>query len=151
MKLFSFLFICLSILACNTRQNDKKNTEENVPETKENSGTQCYLYTSAFDTILLNITQTNENVTGTLLYKLKEKDSNTGTIQGTIKDSIILADYTFMSEGINSVRQVAFKIEDDNLLEGYGEVMNDNDKTKFKNPDSLIFSSSLKIAKTTCP
>lgn len=150
MKLFSFLFISLSIMACNSEPNDKKSTEENVPETKETTGTQCYLYASASDTISLNITQNNEAVSGTLVYKLKEKDSNTGTIQGIIKDNMILADYTFMSEGVSSVRQVAFKKDGDNLVEGYGEIVDNNNKTSFKNPDSLTFDASFKIAKTAC-
>ncbi|MBK6634882.1 MAG: hypothetical protein IPH68_02200 [Chitinophagaceae bacterium] len=55
--------------------------------------------------------------------------------------NILVADYTFMSEGIQSIRQVAFKMEGNSFVEGYGD---------FKNIDSLDFNTSVKLAEVLC-
>ncbi len=150
MKLLSALVITTFLIACNAEEKEPKTPETDLSTVKDTPVTNCYTYASESDTISLKITQVNDSVSGTLIYKLKEKDSNTGTVKGSFKDSILLADYTFLSEGVSSVRQVAFKKEDNNLVEGYGEVFNDNGKTSFRKPDSLTFSSTLKIVKTAC-
>lgn len=150
MKLIYLFIFTAFLFACNAEGNRANQTAQNTVANPDTVITNCYTYTSASDTILLNINQVKDSVTGTLVYKLKEKDSNHGTINGSMKDSILLADYTFVSEGVTSTRQVAFKKDHNNLVEGYGEVFNDNGKTSFKKPDSLIFSSSLVILKTNC-
>jgi hypothetical protein len=52
-----------------------------------------------------------------------------------------VADYTFMSEGIQSTRQVAFKKDGNSFIEGYGD---------FKNVDSLNFNTSMKLVEIAC-
>jgi hypothetical protein len=54
------------------------------------------------------------------LFKFYEKDSNKGVIDGKLNGDTLLADYKFMSEGIQSTRQVIFLIKDSNATEGYG-------------------------------
>ena len=61
-------------------------------------------------------------VTGTLSYKFYQKDSNKGEFEGTLKGDTLLADYTFMSEGTQSVRQVVFLIKGETAIEGYGDI-----------------------------
>ena len=74
--------------------------------------------------------------------QLKEKDKNKGTIRGRITNGFLIADYTFMSEGTESVRQVAFKKQGSSFVEGYGNDLN--------NPDSLDFSNSFKLTEISC-
>lgn len=81
----------------------------------------------------------DNRVTGDLVYDWSEKDNNTGVINGMIKDNLILAWYTFQSEGVTSVRQVAFKIEDDELIEGFGDLLARGDTMTFKNIETLKF------------
>lgn len=74
-------------------------------------------------------------ITGTLVYSLKEK--NKETIQGNMKGDILVSDYTFMSEVIQSTRQFAIKKEANQFEEGYGD---------FKNLNSLNFYYFYKIS-----
>lgn len=143
-------FICLAFLAaCNSQP--KETQEEVKPETiTQDSLVNCYQYATPFDTVTLKLVHAGEKITGTLVYNLKEKDSNKGTIQGSMKGDILLANYTFMSEGVQSVRQVAFKQSGNTLVEGFGESVAESGVMKFKNVDSLNFSSSMKLQQIAC-
>ena len=141
MKLRKLLILASLFVSCNsqTKKADKKASPE--AETKTPSAINCYRYASATDTILLKVIHIGNSVTGTLVYSLKEKDKNKGTIQGNMNGNILIADYTFMSEGTQSIRQVAFKKEGNSFVEGYGD---------FKNSDSLNFNTSMKLAEFDC-
>ncbi len=94
------------------------------------------------DTATLSLNTTGDSVTGSLSYHWYERDDNDGTFKGIIKnDSIILANYTFQSEGITSVRQVVFKIKDSVLLQGYGEQFTKNDTALFRDVNLVIFDT----------
>jgi hypothetical protein len=85
-----------------------------------------------------------------LYYKRFEKDKNEGVFNGVVKDSLIVANYTFASEGVHSVRETAFLINGDLLFEGYGEIMEQGASTKFVNLNKLNFLKNPFI-KTSCP
>lgn len=110
----------------------------------------CYS-TTRKDSVSLKMEIFPNVVTGLLRYKLYEKDSNTGTIDGIMKGDTLVADYTFMSEGQSSVRQVAFIIKDNTATEGYGEMEEINNKMVFKNLDKLDFSKGITLEKSDCP
>lgn len=83
----------------------------------------CYVANLANDVYTLKIAdQQGEAVNGTLVFKNFEKDSSHGTFDGIYKDGILLADYTFNSEGMESVMQVVFKKSGNNFVRGYGPV-----------------------------
>lgn len=109
-------------------------------ETNDSKGFHCYLDTSNKDSIFLHINILNNIVTGDLKYKIYGKDANAGTIEGEMKNDTLIADYRFMSEGKQSVRQVAFLKKDNSFVEGFGAVEEKNDKTIFKNTSSLKFT-----------
>jgi hypothetical protein len=129
---------------------DKEKQDPQQPEAKPISPINCYQYADKGDTISLKLIHAGESITGALVYKLKEKDSNKGTIQGTMRNNILVADYTFMSEGMQSTRQVAFKLEGNSFIEGYGDSFHQDDKSTFKSLDSLTFNSSFKLAEVPC-
>jgi hypothetical protein len=81
---------------------------------------------------------------------LYEKDSNKGKLEGKLYGDTLVADYKFMSEGIESVRQVAFLIKDSVAIEGYGDIEQKDGKTVFKNLKSLDFTHGLPLAKVDC-
>ena len=146
-----YLFMLLGVMAsCDTQQKETKKQADPQNDTKANSSVTCYQYANQSDTVSLKLIRTGENVTGTLFYQLKEKDSNKGTIQGSMKGDLLLADYTFMSEGIQSTRQVAFKQNGNTFIEGYGESIDKNGTLKFKNIDSLNFSAEFKLQEIAC-
>lgn len=60
------------------------------------------------DSIFLQLHIDNNIVNGDLEYKRFEKDRNKGTIKGMFRGDTLFADYTFMSEGVMSVREVMF-------------------------------------------
>ena|SRR6218665_2284390 len=109
---------------------------------------ECYAYDANESKIDLQLQYSGDEVTGTLNYALAEKDSNKGTIKGKVENNILIADYTFYSEGVESTRQVAFKLETDKLVEGYGELTEDG--THFKDTNKLNFDSKMSLTKIDC-
>lgn len=156
MKRILILFIMLlSLSNCKKASSteSEKTTEvasEMVGENTAQPSTGCYVYNANGSKIELQMNTNNNDVNGTLNYELKEKDSNKGTFVGTINDSILIAQYTFQSEGTESIREIAFLLKDDQLIEGFGDVTTEENKTKFKDIKALKFSSSMPLIKTSC-
>jgi hypothetical protein len=133
-------------VSCNNQQESK---------TTDSSATQksvlsCYRYINNKDTVMLTAASANGFLTGTLVYNFHEKDKNIGTIQGAIKDGILIADYSFLSEGTRTVRQVAFKKEGDTFIEGYGETIEHDGKIIFRHADSLDFKGPVILKAFDC-
>jgi hypothetical protein len=145
--------IALAILAsCNSQPVETKEQAGEPQATPEGApATSCYQYANQGDTVKLNLIHINKDVTtGTLIYRLKEKDANTGTLRGSMRGDLFVGDYAFTSEGTMSTRQVAFKKTGNAFVEGYGESVEENGVMKFKNIDSLNFGSSIKLEEVTC-
>lgn len=142
---FIFLISAITLfISCNKQKPEGKSEDDGIEmET-------CYRYINNTDTILLNARIQDSTVTGTLVYKLFEKDKNEGTIQGYVDGDLIIADYVFTSEGTSSIRQVVFKKADNGLTEGYGDIVTENKRTKFKSIDSLDFNNSISLQKSDC-
>jgi hypothetical protein len=119
--------------------------------TPKTSSSDCYQYIKNKDTASLKINIEGEELTGNLNYNLFEKDRNSGTIAGEMKGDTIIAEYTFDSEGMRSVREVVFvKRADGNIYEGTGEVMEKGGKMVFKDRSTLKFSLAMVFTKTDC-
>ncbi len=147
MKKILYCFSVMVLLsACNqkTEKIESNNTATTINQT-DFSG--MYNYEQNGSTVTLQLTVDGNKASGNLLYTLKEKDRNSGTFVGEIKDEILLADYTFSSEGILSVRQVSFKLTNASAIEGYGEVEEINGKMVFKDPANLEFGTGLVLTK----
>ena len=141
---FSFVLGCVACSG-NPVQRDKGIS------TIKSSVTGCYVYTGNGDTILLNLREKNGSVSGKLIYQLDGKDRNSGTIVGSMREDVLLADYTFRSEGLISRRQVAFKKKGTTFRDGTGEMTEKNGKMWFSNPDKLKFNAGPVLIKTVCP
>jgi hypothetical protein len=155
MKKNLILSLVIIVFASCKEETARKSEPTTVSDemTKENTAqpsSECYVYNANGSKIELQMNTNNNNVNGTLSYELKEKDSNKGTFVGSIKDSILIAQYTFQSEGTESIREVAFLVKDDQLIEGFGDVTTEENKTKFKDIKALKFSSSMPLIKTSC-
>ncbi|MEJ7914165.1 MAG: hypothetical protein WKF70_13475, partial [Chitinophagaceae bacterium] len=111
----------------------------------------CYQMTLKEDTALLEITVQDGSVTGTLVYLFKEKDKNRGELRGVVNGEYIYADYTFYSEGTTSTREIAFKIKDQALVPGFGDIIQKNLKIVFTNKDALQFQYETPFLKLPCP
>lgn len=137
---FSLLgIIVIGIFSCNNQQAGENKNENQVPVT-ETETAACYAYINNKDTVLLHVYVKDKVATGELTYNFYEKDKNTGTIQGELKGDTLIADYSFVSEGVSSVREVVFLKKGNELVEGYGDADQVDNKLVFKNRSTLNFS-----------
>ncbi len=111
----------------------------------------CYTFATKKDTAFLHINVTDDIVSGDLEYHLFEKDSNKGTIKGKIIGDTLIAEYTFLSEGTTSVREVVMIKKDNSFIEGFGDVKELDNKISFVNRTKLSFKNGLTFKKTNCP
>lgn len=147
-------YILLPIVFTMLLTGCKKETPETTTPVTEVSKTdepktECYSFEENGSSVSLKMETIGNEVTGTMVYSLAEKDKNTGTFKGTINNNIILADYTFQSEGVESIRQIAFERKGDKLIEGFGGM--NEDGTKFKDVNQLKFNSTMPLSKLDCP
>lgn len=110
----------------------------------------CYELIANVDTVTMRLNVIDSFVTGDLSYRLHAKDRNDGSLKGVVRDSLIVADYTFRSEGMLSVRQVVFKIAGTSLVEGYGDIKTGSDTVRFKDVKQLNFLYDRPLRKTSC-
>ncbi len=128
----------------------KQNDEPTVVATNLTPPEACYTYSKDSNNVSMRITVKENIVTGSLEYAWYQKDKNKGTIQGEMKGDTLFADYSFMSEGVNSVRQVAFLKNDGGWIEGYGEIEDQSGKTVFKNKSALKFDYNVTLKRSDC-
>jgi hypothetical protein len=137
----------LALLAACHEQTTQATQEPAVPTP---TSAQCYAYRTETDTVRLTLQPTQPTVTGQLAYRYFEKDRNQGTIRGAMHGDTLLADYTFQSEGRQSVREVAFLRRDIGFVEGYGPVTEVQGKTIFKLPRTLHFDAKYTLLPVPC-
>lgn len=151
-KLLVTAFIALSMLNCKNKEQTTETTntvpQEVIAEKTTDLNLGCYVFDDGKNIVSLEINENGEEIKGNLTYALSEKDKNSGKFTGKFKEGILIADYTFQSEGKESIRQVAFKAEGDKLIEGYGEI--NNEDTAFKDISNIEFTSTMPLTKTEC-
>ena len=153
-KILLGLFVSFSILSCtNEGEESKKASTDSAaePEMKIMIPTSgCYESISGKDSFFLKTEVFPNVVTGTLHYNFFEKDDNKGDLDGILKGDTLIANYTFMSEGQKSIREVAFLLKDNEAIEGTGEMLQSGDTLKFKSLSALDFSKGTRMTKTDC-
>ena len=100
---------------------------------------ECYLSVIGKDSILMQVVVEKNSVGGHLHYRFSEKDKSGGKLFGYMKGDTLIADYKFMSEGMESEREVAFIHRGDQLVEGYGDSVDKNGRMVFKDLSALKF------------
>lgn len=117
----------------------------------EPAGDQCYAWRSNGSIIEMSFNvNSHQEVNGKLSYNLVGKDKNEGTLIGNMKGDTLIADYTFNSEGVSSVREVAFLKRENTFIEGYGDIVSANDKVTFKDKTKLQFDPKNTLTKVDC-
>ena len=132
----SFLIAILSVLtfaSCADKQKTKPSLFED--------GDHCYQYVLSFDTISIQIHITGNQFTGKMDYQFFEKDQSHGTISGKIEGDKIIGDYKFSSEGMESVSQIIFKKQENDLMVGFGEMEEKDGRFIYKDPENLRFET----------
>ncbi|MGX7666677.1 hypothetical protein [Flavobacterium pedocola] len=145
-----FIGLSFSIFSCVTKQDKSdKNTSaetQKIMIPKSN----CFASLSDKDSIWLKVELFQNVATGILKYQISGKDKNTGTLEGKLEGNKLFADYTFTSEGKESVREVAFLLNENNAIEGFGEMEEKNGKFVFKNKSNIDFSKGIKFSRINC-
>lgn len=153
MKNYLLLATLALAAACTPEKTEQTETNHEtvameVAETAESS--TCYAAILGRDSLLLRVERMSDDVTGDLSYNFYEKDDNKGTLVGQMHGDTLLADYTFQSEGTESVRQVAFLKKGEGFVEGYGDAEDRDGKMVFKNTSTLDFNSGTAFKKVPC-
>ncbi|WP_439488626.1 hypothetical protein [Algoriphagus sp.] len=150
--LFTLVLAALAMIACEGPKKDTPIDAAFSPreEHLEALNTECFQYVGERDTVLLTTTIDGTNLTGTLDYSFFEKDKNSGTIEGEIRGDLLIAEYTFQSEGQTSKRQVVFKNTDEGWKEGYGDMKAVDGIPVQVNIDSLDFSHAMALIPVPC-
>ena len=147
--------LLITVFACN---NPKTSTElptvsvEDTARVIEAPGDieECYVGKTGNRIVELSLKIEGRLVTGTLNYLPEQKDKNVGQIKGSMMGDTLLADYTFMSEGIESVREIIFLKIAGGFKEGYAAVKDQNGKMIFEDRKNADFSKSTLLAKVDC-
>ena len=129
----------------------KKRAEQQVATSTAPAIVGCYVAHLSQDVYILKInSEDSENFAGVLSFQNFDKDSSHGTYMGTYHDDILLGEYSFSSEGTDSVRQVIFKKSGENFIEGFGPY--DANGDKFLDPNSVTYDPNSTFMPTeNCP
>ena len=146
--------IFFSLIAC--RNHTKLENQDVTKDENTLNGTSkamtleigCYAYDSNGSIIKMEITQTNEVVLGNLNIAYAEKDANQGKFAGTLEGDKLIGTYTFQSEGTESTREIAFLVKNNQLIEGYGELIENG--TKFKDVSTINYTSKMPLTRVDC-
>jgi len=144
-RIWISLLLASLLLSCN---NENGNTKPIIAEPEPVRS--CYQSIHDRDTVTMSYHVINDSISGMLTYKLFEKDQNAGQFTGKISGDFIIARYRFFSEGRQSEREIAFKKQGNKLVEGFGEVKEENGVMVFVNRDSLQYNSSITLNKISC-
>jgi hypothetical protein len=150
MKKLWLIGIVVMAFACNSQSDNTATSDTAMPKKTGESPTRCYAYLTDRDTVRLQLALDGKSASGDLSYRLYEKDSNTGTIQGRMQGDTLIADYTFASEGTESVREIRFLKHDDILVEGIGDMEELNGKMVYKTPATIRYMGGLVLRKVDC-
>jgi hypothetical protein len=156
------LFILASLMLGACSDSNKQSSETTTGEPLDTAavvpptapaladGSSCYRYVSGKDSVLLHLKVAGSAITGNLNYHYDQKDQNAGTLNGQLKGDTLLATYTFMSEGKESQREVAFLKKGEEWIEGYGAIKQDNGKAVFVSTSALDFTAAKPLTRTDC-
>jgi hypothetical protein len=147
MKNTSIVALSMLIFAACNHEQKQESTKTDVKTTQTET---CYQHTKDSSTIRLNIFIKDNTVTGNLTYDYYQKDKSQGTIKGELKSDTLFADYTFMSEGIESVREVIFLKTVNGWVEGYGEIDDKAGKVFFKDKNKITFDNNAVLKEVPC-
>lgn len=149
-----FFLLCITTACTNCNNNTAKKeasgeAKADIPgKTASLLQTGCYSYFDGSNAVNFEIIAQGEDIAGTLTYALDGKDANTGTFKGQLSGDKLSGIYIFLSEGVESTREVAFLVKNNQLIEGYGEL--NEAGNAFKDKNAISYSSVMPLIKTDC-
>ncbi len=150
MKKIFLLFITATTLFSCAGNNDKDLDIASTDIAKETT-IHCYMKVVQQDTFLLRLNKTGQKISGSLEYDFFEKDRNVGMVSGELNGDTLFAEYKFKSEGVESVRELAFILKEVDVQEGYGEMEEKGGRMVFKNRSAVQFTDTTLFKNLPCP
>lgn len=123
---------------------------EAIPAKKPDSYTNCYKWIDKGKSALLQITVSENHLSGNLMYENAEKEKVTGRLNGIIGDSLINADYTFIQQGKTIVKEMIFKKVGEVLVKGTGETIINKGRIEYKNRAQIAYAPNETFSKINC-
>ncbi|MGN7818890.1 hypothetical protein ACTJJB_02100 [Chitinophaga sp. 22536] len=146
-----FLLLAAVVTSCSQSGSQaNKNTDSLKTEVTSGNSDACFLKATGKDSVLLQVHIKDTSISGDLSYRYFEKDRNTGAISGSIRNNIIHAQYTFMSEGVQSTRPVVFKLQDDKAYEAVPDSINPEGIPVFSGKDAALKFDVAPLLKISC-
>lgn len=132
----TLLAVCCLLMACGTSDVPSKDALDANANGEPLNESHCFLQVTKgelrimgqdtlpgpVDSLFIRMDILGELVTGVYNWAPQEKDHRTGSFQGTIADDVVTALYTYTAEGETAKEEVLFKLEDDRLRIGFGEL-----------------------------
>jgi len=161
MKFKVILFICsflvLVQIGCNQSPSkqisgsDSLETPGNTDASQLVSKTvNCYRYVIGRDSILLQLRQNGDSISGAMSFDNYEKDSSHGDIKGYEHKDTIYVLYNFFSEGMQSVMEIALLRSGNSLIRGVGPMVNKGDTVLYKDRSSINYQAGQKLDLVNC-
>lgn len=149
-KLLIAVIILIAVGGLAYYYSGEKPVEETPGVTQTESVLGCYVATLSKDVYSMKVSaQDGKKVNGTLVFDNFEKDSSHGTFSGTYENGILLAEYSFASEGMDSKMQVIFKKVGNDFVRGYGPL--NEDGTTFSDMSQIQYDTNQTFkASPTC-
>ena len=149
-KVVAVVFVFVSFFISCKKEKDVSPVV--VKEVVAEATSECYSSIKSKDTVSMDLKIDKDlSVVGNLCYRFFEKDKNDGTVVGKLHGDTLIVDYTFMSEGVSSLRQAVFVKKGNTFVEGFGDIIADsNGKVTYKDIKKLKFDDSVVLTKVDC-
>ena len=150
-KILRLCCLFIVLIACNNASDKSVNSSVSLVDSIQTSTNHyCYENAAGTDSVSLHIDLVGTDVSGELLYAIRGKDRNEGSVHGEWFGDTLVLDYMYQSEGSLSSRQVVFIKQDSLLVEGYGTSEEVDGKLRFVNRTQLSFGSGIKLKEVNC-
>jgi hypothetical protein len=155
--LFIFTLVVLIEFGCNQKPSkhigvsDSRVTPGNA-ETSQiiSKAVNCYRYVIGRDSILLQLRQDGDSISGTMAFDNYQKDSSHGDVKGYEHRDTIYVLYNFLSEGMRSVMEIALLRSGNSLIRGIGPMVNKGDTVLYKDHSSINYQAGQKLDLVNC-
>lgn len=104
---------------------------------------QCYAQRQGDGITVIQLQQEGNSIFGYYAWEPQDRDGSHGILNGEIADGLIKASHTYMIEGNVQTAETYFRQEGGKLLQGEGELQEENGMLVFKDPASIRYTKAL--------
>lgn len=145
-----FFAHCSDVETAKPEPGDQTTNKDVADSVFAKSFKRCYQTNVNKNEVIMNLEITDTLVTGDLTYAIAEKDKNQGSFSGTLIGDTLTADYRFMSEGVESVRQITYLVSDSFAVEGYGKMEQKEGRMIFSGDAKPEFGKGIILQRMNC-